>query len=47
MQRGKPARRTQLMNLDDYTIVSIYGAEYRGTVQYYLLASDVYREAYS
>jgi hypothetical protein len=43
MQRGKPARRTQLMNLDDYTIVSIYGAEYRGTVQYYLLASDVYR----
>jgi hypothetical protein len=31
MQRGKPARRTQLMNLDDYTIVSIYGAEYRGT----------------
>jgi group II intron reverse transcriptase/maturase len=43
MQRGKPARRTRLMNLDDYTIVSIYGAEYRGTVQYYLLASDVYR----
>jgi hypothetical protein len=43
MQRGKPARRTQLMNLDDYTIVSIYSAEYRGTVQYYLLASDVYR----
>jgi group II intron reverse transcriptase/maturase len=43
MQRGKPARRTRLMNLDDYTIVSIYGAEYRGTVQYYLLASDVCR----
>ena len=43
MQHGKPARRTRLMNLDDYTIVSIYGAEYRGTVQYYLLASDVYR----
>jgi group II intron reverse transcriptase/maturase len=43
MQRGKPARRTQLMNMDDYTIVSIYGAEYRGLVQYYLLASDVYR----
>ena len=29
--------------MDDYTIVSIYGAEYRGIVQYYLLASDVYR----
>ena len=43
MQHGKPARRTRLMNLDDYTIVSIYGAEYRGIVQYYLLASDVYR----
>jgi len=26
---GKPARRTWVMNMDDYTIVSIYGAEYR------------------
>ena len=43
MQRGKPARRTRMMNMDDYAIVSIYGAEYRGIVQYYLLASDVYR----
>jgi group II intron reverse transcriptase/maturase len=43
MKRGQPARRTQVMNMDDYTIVSIYGAEYRGIVQYYLLASDVYR----
>lgn len=42
-QRGKPARRTRLMNMDDYTIVALYGAEYRGVVQYYLLASDVYR----
>jgi group II intron reverse transcriptase/maturase len=42
-QRGKPARRTRLMNMDDHTIVSIYGSEYRGMVQYYLLASDVYR----
>jgi group II intron reverse transcriptase/maturase len=42
-QRGKPARRTRLMNTDDHTIVSVYGAEYRGVVQYYLLASDVYR----
>jgi hypothetical protein len=43
MQRGEPARRTRLVNMDDHTIVSIYGAEYRGIVQYYLLASDVYR----
>jgi hypothetical protein len=43
MKRGKPARRTPLMNMDDYTIVSIFGAEYRGVAQYYLLASDVYR----
>jgi group II intron reverse transcriptase/maturase len=43
MKRGQPARRTRVMNMDDYTIVSIYGAEYRGIVQYYLLASDVYR----
>lgn len=42
-QRGQPARRARLMNTDDYTIVSLYGAEYRGVVQYYLLASDVYR----
>ena len=32
-----------MMNDDDYTIVAVYGAEYRGIVQYYLLASDVYR----
>jgi group II intron reverse transcriptase/maturase len=42
-QRGKPARRTQIMNRDDYTIVAAYGAEYRGIVQYYLLAGDVFR----
>jgi hypothetical protein len=31
------------MNLDDHTIISTYGAEYRGIVQYYLLAGDVWR----
>ena len=31
------------MNRDDYTIVATYGAEYRGIVQYYLLAGDVFR----
>jgi group II intron reverse transcriptase/maturase len=42
-QHGKPARRTRLQNLDDYDIVRIYGAEYRGLVNYYLLAQDVWR----
>ena len=43
MQRGKPERRPELMNEQDHTIISHYGAEYRGIVQYYLLAGDVYR----
>ena len=42
-QHGKPERRTRLQNLDDYDIVRIYGAEYRGVVNYYLLAQDVWR----
>ena len=40
---GKPWHRSRLQNLDDYDIVRIYGAEYRGVVQYYLLARDVWR----
>jgi group II intron reverse transcriptase/maturase len=43
LKRGKPERRTHLMNDTDHTIISTYGAEYRGIVQYYLLAGDVYR----
>jgi group II intron reverse transcriptase/maturase len=43
LSRGKPARRPRLRNEDDYTIVSAYGAEYRGIVQYYLLAGNVAR----
>jgi hypothetical protein len=39
----EPARRTRLLNRDDHDIVATYGAEYRGIVQYYLLAGDVYR----
>ena len=42
-QRGKPAPRTPLVNNSDLDIVATYGSEYRGIVQYYLLASDVYR----
>lgn len=43
LKHGKPERRTELMNRDDLTIVSAYGSEYRGLVQYYLLAGDVWR----
>jgi hypothetical protein len=42
-EHGKPWHRTRLQNLDDYDIVWIYGAEYRGVVNYYLLAQDVWR----
>jgi group II intron reverse transcriptase/maturase len=42
-QQGKPWHRSPLQNLDDYDIVRIYGAEYRGVVGYYLLAQDVWR----
>ena len=43
LARGKRARRPRLRNEDDHTIVSTYGAEYRGIVQYYLLAGNVAR----
>jgi group II intron reverse transcriptase/maturase len=43
LSRGQPACRNPMVNEADYNIVARYGAEYRGTVQYYLLASDVFR----
>jgi group II intron reverse transcriptase/maturase len=43
MKLGKPERRPELLNFDDLGIISTYGAEYRGLVQYYLLAGDVWR----
>jgi hypothetical protein len=42
-RRGKPWHRPGLQNQDDYDIVRTYGAEYRGIVNYYLLAQDVWR----
>ena len=42
-RHGKPWHRPALQNLDDYDIVRTYGAEYRGIVSYYLLATDVWR----
>ena len=41
MVNGKPAHRNELLADDDYTIVSLYQAEFRGVVQYYLLALNV------
>jgi group II intron reverse transcriptase/maturase len=41
MQRGKPAQRAPLIRESDYSILSKYQAEYRGIVQYYLLAHNV------
>jgi hypothetical protein len=40
-RHGKPWHRAELQNLDDYDIVRTYGAEYRGIVNYYLLARNV------
>ena len=42
-QHGKPWHRSRLQNLDDYDIVRIYGAEFRGVANYYLLAQDAWR----
>jgi hypothetical protein len=43
LSRGKPACRNPMVNDADYNIVARFGAEYRGFVQYYLLAGDVFR----
>ena len=43
LARGRPVDRPALLNLDDHLIVGTYGAEYRGIVQYYLLAGDAWR----
>jgi hypothetical protein len=41
MRHGKPVSRPELLFNDDFTIVNQYQAEYRGLVQYYLLAQNV------
>jgi group II intron reverse transcriptase/maturase len=43
LKRGKPAHRNPLLNASDHTIVATFGSEYRGIVQYYLLAGNVAR----
>ena len=41
MSNGKPAHRSVLIHDEDYSIVSRYQSEFRGVVQYYLLAQNV------
>src|SRR5262249_1172543 len=43
LARGKPAKRPALNNSSDHAIVATFGSVYRGIVQYYLLAGDVFR----
>jgi hypothetical protein len=43
LKRGKPAHCSDLFGAPGRDIVRKFGAEYRGIVQYYLLASDVFR----
>jgi hypothetical protein len=37
---GEPVHRPELLNETDFSIVSLYGSEYRGIVQYYALAEN-------
>lgn len=43
MQRGKPTQLAARMQDTDFSIVTQYQAEFRGFVQYYLLAFNVHR----
>ena len=43
LTRGKPAHRPEWINRDDHDIVATYGFKYRGIVQYYLLAGNVWK----
>lgn len=43
MRNGKAVHRTELLHHSVFSIVSQYQAEYRGLVQYYLLANNIHR----
>ncbi len=43
MRRGKPAHRPELLSDSPFSIVTQYQAEYRGFVQYYLMAFNAHR----
>jgi len=42
-KHGKPIHRKELTNNTEYSIVAQYQAEFRGLVEYYQLANDLYR----
>jgi hypothetical protein len=46
MAKGKPRHRAELANDSDYAITVRYQAEYRGLVQYYMLAHNVAKLGY-
>jgi group II intron reverse transcriptase/maturase len=41
MRDSKPIHRSVLLNESDFEIISLYGAAYRGFVEYYLLAQNI------
>ncbi|GAA1160263.1 reverse transcriptase domain-containing protein [Streptomyces hebeiensis] len=43
LARGEPVKTTALINSSDHAIVATFGIVYRGIIQYYLLAGDVFR----
>jgi group II intron reverse transcriptase/maturase len=43
LHRGKPTHLLPLTSCTPFDIIGIYGAQYRGIIQYYLLAGDVWR----
>jgi group II intron reverse transcriptase/maturase len=43
MRLGKPERRPDLLNYPDHEIIGRYGAQWRGYLQYYLPAHNVWR----
>jgi len=43
LRKGKPIHRPELTNNTAYSIVAQYQSEYRGLVEYYQLANDIYK----
>ncbi|GAB2813386.1 reverse transcriptase domain-containing protein [Actinocorallia aurea] len=43
LKHGKPWHLDHMRNLSDHDLVGRFGAEYRGIVQYYMMAADVWR----
>ncbi|MGI8996245.1 MAG: hypothetical protein ACR2GW_06195 [Pyrinomonadaceae bacterium] len=42
MKEGKPRHRAERIKDDAFTTINRYQSEYRGVVQYYMLAENVY-----